>query len=276
MQVEPGPRSPFSDLDRPPLAVEALRRSLLRDGSTWSQVDVVQSAGSTNHELADAATAERARPGAVLIAELQTSGRGRLQRSWESPARAGLTFSLLLAPTRPVNEWGWLPLIVGLAVVRGVEESAGIAATLKWPNDVLAADGRKLAGILAERVDVAGHAQAVVGVGINVTTRAAELPSGAATSLLLAGAEHTDRQHVLLAVLRRLDDLIVDWEGGRELAEDYRAACSTLGERVSVTRAGLVPLLGTATGIEADGRLVVTDAEGTQTRLSAGDVVHLR
>ncbi len=235
-----------------------------------------ESVGSTNEDLVGAAKDGRAEPGAVLVAEHQASGRGRLQRSWDSPPRAGLTFSVLLAPMRPVKDWGWIPLLTGLAVVRGVEDSAGIVATLKWPNDVLADDGRKLAGILTERIDVGGHAYAVVGVGMNVTTRAEELPVETATSLLLAGAEQTDRQHVLVAVLRRLDALFAAWQGGRDLAADYRAVCSTLEEQVRVDRVGKLPLLGRATDISQDGRLVVTDAAGTRTQLSAGDVVHLR
>src|SRR5207248_4297447 len=101
--------------------------------------------------------------GLVVVAEEQTAGRGRLDRSWESPPRAGLTFSVLLRPVTAADSW--VPLLAGLAVARALNEQAGVEAALKWPNDVIVND-RKVAGVLAE---AAGGA-VVIGVGLNVTT----------------------------------------------------------------------------------------------------------
>ena len=269
---------PFADLDRPPLSATGLRRSLLREGSSWTSVEVREATGSTNADLVAAAVAGTASPGAVLVVEEQTAGRGRLARPWVSPARAGLTFSVLLAPEAPVSRWGWLPLLAGLAVVDGVRTATDLEVRLKWPNDVLAADGRKLAGILAERVDVSGVPMAVVGVGVNVTTRPDELPVPTATSLALAGAERTDRQTVLTAVLRALDARVSAWAAGPRLppAADYRAACSTLGAAVRVELPSKDPLEGAAVDVDDDGRLVVECADGSRTAVAAGDVTHLR
>src|SRR5688572_3072503 len=127
--------------------------------------------GSTNAELMRAA-GEDAPEGTVLVAEHQVAGRGRLDRIWTSPPRAGITVSFLLRPDVPAARKGWLPLLTGVALAEAVAEVTGVLASLKWPNDLLAADGRKLAGILAEST---GRA-VVVGVGLNVSTTTAELP----------------------------------------------------------------------------------------------------
>src|SRR3954453_23557127 len=145
----------------------------------WRELRVVPEAASTNALVA----AESSQPeGLVVVAEHQTAGRGRLDRSWVSPSRAGLTFSVSLRPRAVPNlQWSWLPLLVGVAVAESTEEMSGVDVRLKWPNDVLV-DGRKLGGILVER-----HGPtAVVGVGVNVTTTQDELPGPAATSLLLS------------------------------------------------------------------------------------------
>ncbi|WP_040908534.1 biotin--[acetyl-CoA-carboxylase] ligase, partial [Streptomyces griseoflavus] len=171
------PRNRWSDLDRPPLNVTALRRGLVREGSLWREVDVVQSTGSTNSDLvARAGGGREVAEGVVLVAEEQTAARGRLDRRWTAPARSGLFFSVLLRPAEvPVARWGWLPLLTGVAVATGLSRAAGVDTALKWPNDLLVTVGgeeRKAGGILAER---AGDDGVVVGVGINVSLRADEL-----------------------------------------------------------------------------------------------------
>lgn len=186
--------SRWSDLDRPPLNVTALRRGLVQEGGLWREVELVQSTGSTNSDLVALAGAGKAAEGTVLVAEEQTAGRGRLDRQWTAPARSGLFFSVLLKPAEvPVARWGWLPLLTGVAVATGLSRSAGVDTALKWPNDLLVSIGgqeRKAGGILAER---AGEDAVVVGVGVNVTLRENELPVPQAGSLALAGAVSTDR-----------------------------------------------------------------------------------
>ena len=111
-------QSRWSDLDRPPLNVPALRRGLLRPGSLWTALDVVGSTGSTNTDLA--ARAADLTEGTVLVAEEQTAGRGRLERTWTAPARSGLFFSVYLTPGDvPAERWGWLPLLTGVAAATG-------------------------------------------------------------------------------------------------------------------------------------------------------------
>src|ERR1700685_1569293 len=136
---------------RAALDVAVLRRAAVRPGGLWRAVEVLASTGSTNADLLARAVAG-APEGVVLAAEEQTAGRGRMGRSWQSPPRAALTFSLLLrpAPVAPARR-GWLPLLTGTAVAGAVRTVAAVDARLKWPNDVLVGEA-KLGGILAEAV----------------------------------------------------------------------------------------------------------------------------
>ena len=247
----------YDDLDRPPLRPSALARALAPDG--W-RVEVLETTGSTN-----AVVAERARAGEpaglVVVAEQQTAGRGRLDRQWTSPPRAGLTLSALVRPDGPAADHSWMSLLTGLAVARAVREQAGVDAVLKWPNDVLVG-GHKLCGVLAE---VAAPGAVVLGLGLNVTTRADELPGGG-TSVAVEGGSTTDRETLLRAVLRELSRALAD----PEARDGYRSLCSTLGRQVRVELPDRV-VTGLAESVDASGRLVV---DGTP--YSAGDVVHLR
>jgi BirA family biotin operon repressor/biotin-[acetyl-CoA-carboxylase] ligase len=276
----------YDDLRRPPLDPVALSSALTRPGSVWREVEVLGSCPSTNAELARRARAG-APAGSVLVTDHQTAGRGRLDRTWVTPPGSALTFSVLLSPDRvPVARWPWLPLLVGIAVAEGVRRVTGVACTLKWPNDVLVEDpsdpgpGRKLAGILVERVERSQGAVAVAGVGLNVSQTRDELPVPTATSLALEGATTTDRTVVLREVLRALDALFVQWhaDGGdasRGLVDSYVRRCGTLGREVRVDLPSGEQVTGTATGVDTDGRLEVRTPQGARV-LGAGDVVHVR
>ncbi|MFF4601855.1 biotin--[acetyl-CoA-carboxylase] ligase [Streptomyces sp. NPDC001339] len=270
----------WSDLGRPPLNVTALRRALVRPGSLWSAVDVVPVTGSTNTDLADRA-AKGEPEGAVLVAEEQSAGRGRLDRTWSAPPRSGLFFSVYLTPRVPQERWGWLPLLAGVATATALSRTAGVDTALKWPNDVLVTVGgeeRKTGGILAER---AGDG-VVIGIGLNVSLTAAELPVPTAGSLALAGAVTTDRDPLLRAVLRSLEHWYGEWQtadgdpaaGG--LQETYAAGCATLGRSVRAELPGDRQIVGEAVAIDGGGRLVVATADGVQEPVGAGDIIHLR
>ena len=273
--------SGYSDLARPPLSEERLRRALLVPGGLWTGLRVVAGTASTNADLAAAARSGAAE-GAVLVAEEQSAGRGRLGRVWQSPPRAGIAASVLLRPAGvPASRYGWLPLLAGVALVESVRDLAAVEAVLKWPNDLLI-DERKCAGILAEAIpDDAGTA-IVLGFGLNTTLREAELPRPDATSLQLAGAACVDRDPLLRAVLRGLARWYLAWRaaGGDAvacgLAEAYRLHCGTLGRQVRAQLPGNESLTGLAQDIDSEGRLVVVTAAGRREPVSAGDIVHLR
>ena len=211
----------------------------------------VAETGSTNADLiADGEAADRT----VLMTDHQTAGRGRLDRRWDAPPGTNLLVSIMFraVPSDP----GELTRRIGLAVVAAVRETIGVAAELKWPNDVLLG-GRKLAGILAQR---AGDGSVVVGFGVNVGWA----PDGAAD---LGGV--TTPAQLLRATLVAFDALPAD------VSSAYRDALGTLGRRVRIE----LPegeIVGTAIDVEADGRLVVLDECAITHRVSVGDVVHLR
>jgi BirA family biotin operon repressor/biotin-[acetyl-CoA-carboxylase] ligase len=272
--------SRWSDLERPALDGTALSAALTRDGGLWRRLDVVPEIGSTNAELVTAAGAGEDE-GLVLVAEHQVAGRGRLDRVWTSPPRAGLTVSFLLRPDVPAARRGWLPLLTGVALAEAVGEVTGVRASLKWPNDLLALDGLKLAGILAETTSSPALPTAVVvGVGLNVSTTADELPD-TGTSLSRVTGATVDRGPVLLGFLRAVERRYRHWTAvlgdpvASGLAQDYLAWSSTVGTEVAVGLPDGSTLEGTATAVDWDGRLVVTTAEG-QVELASGDVRHVR
>jgi BirA family transcriptional regulator, biotin operon repressor / biotin---[acetyl-CoA-carboxylase] ligase len=265
--------SPYRDLDRPPLSAPNLRRALVVAGGLWREIVVTPETGSTNADVA-AAARDGAAEGLVVVAERQTAGRGRMDRRWVSPPRAGLAVSVLLRPEHNPRWYGWLPLLAGVALVETVRRLGEVDAVLKWPNDLLI-DGRKCAGILAEAVPDG----VVLGIGLNVTLRSDELPTPESTSLQLAGAACTDRDPLLRALLRTLADRYRRWSqdpAGGALPEAYRMHCATLGRLVRVALPDGTTLEGVAQDIDEAGRLVVRDPDGAQVAVAAGDVVHVR
>ena len=299
-QGEPAP--PGQSLDRPPLDAARLNQVIFHPGGLWRAIEVTPSTGSTNADLL-ARAAQGAPEGLVLTAEEQLAGRGRMGRSWVSPPRSALMFSLLLRPHQvPVARRGWLPLLAGVAVAEAVSTATGIGVRLKWPNDLMVRDApsgadAKLAGILAE---ASGDA-IVVGVGLNVSTTPDELPPprpGAlpATSLraatagqpaatdqpATAGQPVPDREALLAAILASFERWYQPW---REAAGDpeasglrraYTRLCGTIGRRVRAELPGNQLLSGLAVGVDSDGRLLVREPSGTEVPVAAGDVVHLR
>jgi BirA family biotin operon repressor/biotin-[acetyl-CoA-carboxylase] ligase len=260
-----------SPAPRPPLDPARL---VTPDG--W-RVELVEATPSTNAALAERARAGE-QPGLVLVTEHQTAGRGRLDRAWETPARSSLTFSVLLRPHVPATSWSWLPLLTGYAVQAALADRLPDIA-LKWPNDVLVDDGsgagRKVCGILVERVEAADGPMVVVGVGINVDQTLDELPVATATSVSLETGEPVERTGLLSQVLGSLHGLqgLLDDVGA--LRRAYADVCVTLGRTVDVHLPGGAVRRGEALDIDATGALVVATDDGALT-VAAGDVVHVR
>ena len=267
---------------RTPLDAAALRAELIGTGLGWRQLDVVEQTGSTNADLLARAASGTDVAGAVLIAEHQTAGRGRHGRGWSAVPRAQITMSVGVSVVDvPTAGWGWLPLATGVAVVDAVApllHGRGVQVGLKWPNDVLGSGG-KLAGILAE----VARSVVVIGLGLNVTQAPEETGGSGATSLLDLGVTAPDRDQLVARLLRELGGRIVGWRAARgadwQLAADYRARSLTIGARVRAQLPGGKEIVGTATGLDDQGRLCVETSGPTGTEnvvVSAGDVVHLR
>lgn len=258
------------------MTVSAEGRPPLDPSRLPGRVAILDEAGSTN-EVA----AERARTGApaglVVATEHQIAGRGRLDRVWEVPPRAAVTFSMLVRPEAPPEAWPWLPLLTGYAVHAALVDRVPTLG-LKWPNDVLVCDDggdRKLAGILVERIETGDGPAAVLGVGINVSQSREELPVESATSLSLEVEGDPDRTEVLAGVLGSLDALMPLLEDTESLRRAYCGECVTLGKRVQVAVPVGDPVEGTAVDIDPSGRLVVETAAGPVV-VGVGDVVHVR
>jgi BirA family biotin operon repressor/biotin-[acetyl-CoA-carboxylase] ligase len=274
----PDPRgSSWTDLDRPPLSAARLQRVV--DGSElWREIRVLAVTTSTNADVAAAARLGAAE-GLVVIAEEQRAGRGRLDRRWQSPARTGLLLSVLLRPDVPASALPLLPLLVGLAAVESVRAVAGVRAGLKWPNDIMVA-GRKLGGVLAERLGGVDDASGVVvGIGLNVSTRADELPVPTATSVNLEGGV-IDREPLAKELLRALERRYAAFRSASgspiSVLPAYRQVCETIGQRVEIQLPEGGAVMGTAVSVDDSGMLVVRDDDGRETARSAGDVVHVR
>lgn len=245
--------------------------ALLGSGTLWRPIQAVAVTGSTNDDLARLAGAG-APEGMVLVADHQTSGRGRFDRPWEETPGTAVALSVLLRPRRPAAEWGWLALAAGIAVAGGLRDLAPEQAhrvVLKWPNDVLI-DDRKVCGILASNDGSA----VVVGLGVNTTMDASELPVPQATSLLLAGLP-AGKDELVAAVLTSLERVYEHWQRHGDLRGQYQAACGTIGRPVRVQLDPHRSVHGVATGVDRAGNLVVSTADGERT-FAAGDVHHLR
>ncbi len=255
--------STFLDADR-------LRRATVPE--PWSSVQVVDSTGSTNADLV-AAARDGAASGTVLVSAHQSAGRGRFDRVWEAPPDTAVAVSVLVRPRRPLEHWGWLSVIAGMAVTDAVRLVGGLDASLKWPNDVLV-DGRKLCGILSEAVPTDAGMAAVVGMGLNVALTREQLPVPTATSVRLEGSDAaaTDLVVGLLVAFARWYRA---WDAGAEVAAAYRERCGTLGAEVAVHVGPDAVVTGLATDVDERGCLVVATDAGPRT-FAAGDVVHLR
>lgn len=233
-------------------------------GCPWPAPVVVGVTESTNADIA--ALVDTAAVGTSVWADCQTRGRGRLGREWVSPPGAGVWLSVLVRPDVADTQWGWLPLLTGVAVRDGIERATSISFELKWPNDVISVANEKVAGILVER---RGDA-AIIGVGINVDMD--PLPAPTATTLALAGWRG-DRAEIVGEVLCALYERLDQWAADAAAVRDtYRQSCATVGKSVRLVREGEPDTIGEATGIDDSGRLVIDGL----TAVAAGDVTHIR
>jgi BirA family biotin operon repressor/biotin-[acetyl-CoA-carboxylase] ligase len=231
--------------------------------SNYWRVRVLQEVGSTQDELKN----ELVSNGDCVVAEFQSAGRGRLDRSFESEPSVALLFSFYIKPTR-ISEWGWIPLIAGIAVAQTLNEVTMTQDFVtKWPNDVLSKSG-KVCGILCERFGDG----VIVGIGVNVTTKPDELPVKTASSIFITTGLEIDRNDLLAKLLLTFQEHFLSWESGIDLMPRYRALSETIGREVSVLLPDSRTIQGRATGITSDGELLLESGDV----ISVGDLHHLR
>lgn len=223
--------------------------------------------------------AARCKDGAVVLAETQTAGRGRLSRPWNSP-QGGIWMSLILKPEIPMDQAYRINMAVSVALARALYEIFGLEADIKWPNDLLI-DGRKLCGILMEiSAEVDRLDYVVVGIGINVNTDTSDFPEEwNATSLSKELGRSVSRTGLIQRILKEIEDAYESL-GSMEIYEEWRDRSATLGRHVRITTASASTsasgdLEGTAVALSEDGALCLETDKGIK-RILAGDCIHLR
>lgn len=212
--------------------------------------------------------------GLVALADFQTAGRGRLDRTWEAPPRSALLCSVLLRPPLVVDDLQLVVAGVALATRRALERLSGLRAQLKWPNDLIVRD-RKLGGVLAEIVVTTGATNVIVGLGLNLTFEGPNDVEGtsvrAETGLTLEPRAVLD---ILLEELEVRREQLDSEEGRALLRAAYTRALATIGKDVRVEGRDTVST-GRAHGVDDAGRLLV-EVDGELLVFDVGDVVHVR
>ena len=265
--------------------VDSVRRTAADRGLTLPPLIWDDTCTSTNDELAqlvrEGAAGSPVPEFTVRGTDFQNAGHGRLGRTWTVPARRSLTWSILLTPPAGFSQWGWIPLMAGEAVHSAVAE-AGVTAAIKWPNDVLTVEGKKLCGTLARVEPLSSGPKIVLGMGLNTRLEPADLPREDASSLAIetgVDGSEIDHEALLVSILSTLIPCYRELvEYGDEDFRDSRTAqrvrdhMVTLGSRVRVEKPDGTDIIGTATGLDSGADLIIDD----RVSLSAGDVHHLR
>ncbi|MBC7235473.1 MAG: biotin--[acetyl-CoA-carboxylase] ligase [Chloroflexi bacterium] len=255
---------------------DALSRSTIMAGLTTRYIGraiehyaEIDSTNTRAVELARAGAPE----GTLVLAEVQTAGRGRLGRPWHAPAGSSLLMSLILRPALAPGQAQRVTMVCSLAAVEAIETTTRLRAAIKWPNDLLIHD-KKVGGVLTELGAGSGRLDyVVVGMGINVNLDVSTLPElmAPATSLSAELGQSTSRLSLLLALLERIEYHYEWLRRGRSPHEAWRQRLATLGRRVQVTTPGEV-WEGVAEDVDADGALLLRTDAGELRRILAGDL----
>jgi BirA family biotin operon repressor/biotin-[acetyl-CoA-carboxylase] ligase len=207
-----------------------------------------------------------AEEGTVIIAGEQTAGRGRLNRQWISPP-GNIAMSIILYPA--ISSLPYLIMIASLAAVHAMEAVAGVKSQIKWPNDILI-DGKKVGGILIEN-EVRGDKvdYSIIGIGINIDLEVAAHPGISSTAISLHGKDR--RVKIIRSLLAEFERLYLRLPHARSIFEAWRKRLVTLGQKVRATSSNEA-VEGIAESVDESGALMIREANGTLTKVVAGDV----
>jgi BirA family biotin operon repressor/biotin-[acetyl-CoA-carboxylase] ligase len=231
--------------------------------------------GSTNDvakELAQQGGAE----GTAVLAEAQTAGRGRLQRTWASPKGKGIYLSVILRPPISLAQTAQITMLAAVAVAQAIQRFSGLEARTKWPNDVVIGD-KKVCGILTEVSAQATNLRfAVVGIGINVSMTRDDLPEevrDSATSLAIESGQPLDREPVLQAVLQSLSVYYHRYrtQPFGSILDEYKSLDIALGNVVTVFD-NSARIVGIAEDIDELGTLTLRLPDGQRQKVMTGKV----
>jgi BirA family transcriptional regulator, biotin operon repressor / biotin---[acetyl-CoA-carboxylase] ligase len=240
-------------------------------------IHIYSEISSTNTRAVELAS-NNAQEGTVVIAEMQTGGKGRLGRKWISP-KGNLYFSVILRPDVPLHKAPLSTLMGAVAVASAIRTVCRLHAVIKWPNDVLLR-GKKVCGLLTEMSAEQDRIRHIVlGIGVDVNMDPGALPSDirtTATSLMSETGRQVSRTELLREILRELDRWYqVLLQDPAEILKEWEKLNMTIGNRVALSGSGEV-LEGTAQGIDAEGRLIIKLDDGTTRAVAAGDVTIIK
>ena len=210
--------------------------------------------------------------GAVIVADLQTRGRGRQGRSWHSEPRTGLYISALLKPNLPPEKLSLITLMASVATASAIQQLASVTIKLKWPNDILL-NGKKLAGILCECIPGIPPA-VIVGIGINLNQSTFPIDiKEIATSIKLETGNTINRADLVLSLIENLDHEYEEFlqEKRERLTQKWTQKTDMFDKVITVYQRG-TSLTGIATGLDQEGRLVLQTTDGKQHALDSGEV----
>lgn len=250
------------DTPRAPLDQSRITSALSR----YWRVSVVDLTASTQDDLVNKVNAGDAKSGDVIVANYQSAGRGRLDRTFLAPPSTALLFSLYLHPKRSRDDWGFIPLLAGYSIAETLRK-VSVRVSIKWPNDLLI-DEMKLGGIIS----TAAGSGVVVGIGINVSMTVDELPVETATSLTVAGVSKVDRNFLLPILLNAFENDFLAWDQGESFLDKYSKLSATHGREVTVSGPAESRIHSRAQSFDEQGRLHLEDGQ----IVTVGDVIHLR
>lgn len=230
---------------------------------------------STQH-IAQEQAKQGAPSGTVIVADTQTNGKGRLGRTWQSPAGTGIWMSVLLRPDLPLSKIPQLTLLTAVAMVKGIRQAVQVEPSIKWPNDLLLND-RKLAGILTE-VQAEGNRvkHVIIGIGLNVNQEQEDFPeelAAIATSIRRESGKEADRNRLIAAILNEWEALyqLYCTEGFRVIKTLWEMYATSLGQRI-VARTTQGTYTGVAQGITDEGVLLLEDEQGNVHKIYSADI----
>jgi len=259
--------------NRAPLDAQLLEQELLLRQCLWQNAIIKDEVTSTN-DIARELVASNIEEGTFVLANFQTKGRGRQNRSWEAPKNSSIFISIVLKPNSEKN-LGWIPLLVGLALHKALEAETRKDIKIKWPNDLVLVEKSqefKFAGILVERT----NEYVIAGVGINFDQEKEELPVSNASSLKQILQSSMTKESVIASFLTELSARWLEENNAStwptpSLVRDYKTNCITLNNKITAQLPGGEVINAQVADISQTGELVVKTDDGTRS-LSSADI----
>jgi BirA family transcriptional regulator, biotin operon repressor / biotin---[acetyl-CoA-carboxylase] ligase len=275
--IEAVPSRGYRLISVPELSADYIRAGV--SGTVWNGILVYDRVSSTNELAMSLAAKDWEGPNAVIIADCQEKGKGRLGRIWLSPAGKNIYMSLMMRPNLETRDATMLTLLSAVASATAIRKVSGLPVTIKWPNDLILS-GKKLGGILTEiRADIDRVSLAVVGIGINVNTDKKDFTGGIdtiATSIKEEAGKRFSRNELIIETLKEFDRLyrLFNKQGKLPLLKEWKDLSSTIGRKVQVSMGDEI-LIGIAEDVDESGMLILKLQSGVLKRISSGDVTLL-